>query len=356
MQRRRRLDAYIRRHALGVSMMTLAVLMAISLALFFAELLGDLADGKVLVSTLIELLLLRLPEAIVLVAPLALVVGLLMGLGEMAQAEEFSVMRSAGLAPGRLVRVLIGVALAWAVGLLVVGGWIAPWAERQSAAIAERMADDLLVASVQPGQFQTLAGGRLTVYMREADLTTGRLSGVFVHFEHQGEIEVVAAESGRLHRRGATGERVLSLYDGVHIGHVGGGSGLPMRRIEFERNDILLPLGDRREIDDPERRRYLPALMLDSDTPARMELQRRLVPPIASLVLALLALPITLSGVRAKRFGVVLVAVVIYLVYTNIANLLLLRSDPGHWPGIWSLHVMVLALALAAATAWWRRW
>ena len=83
---------------------------------------------------------------------------------------------------------------------------------------------------------------------------------------------------------------------------------------------------------------------------------RRLVPPIASLVLALLALPITLSGVRAKRFGVVLVAVVIYLVYTNIANLLLLRSDPGHWPGIWSLHGVVLALALAAATAWWRRW
>ena len=356
MQRRNRLDVYIRREALGVCMMTLAVLMAISLALFSAELLGDLADGELLVSTLVEMLLLRLPEAILLVAPLALVIGLLMGLGEMAQSEEFSVMRSAGLRPGRVVRILAGVALAWAVGLLVVGGWLAPWAEQRSAAIAERMADDLILASVQPGQFQTLAGGRLTVYVREAELDTGRLAGVFVHFVDQDQVEVVAAETGRLHSNAATGERLLSLYDGVHIGHLEGGSGLPMRRIQFERNDIQLPLGKRREADEPERRRYLPELLTDSAMAARMELQRRLVPPVVSLVLALFALPITLSGARGKRFGLVLIAVVIYLVYTNTANLLLLRSDPGRWPGIWSLHAAVLALALATMTAWWRRW
>lgn len=356
MPRRRRLEAYIRRRTLGVCMMTLTVLMSISLALFLAELLGDLADGEVLVSTLVELLALRLPEAIVLVAPLALVIGLLMGLGEMAQDEEFSVMRSAGLRPSRVLRVLVEIALAWAIGLLLVGGWIAPWAEQRSAAIAERMADDLLVASVQPGQFQTLAGGRLTVYVREADLATGQLAGVFVHFRNEGEVEVVAAQGGRLHRRAATGQGVLSLYDGLHIGHMQGGSGLPMRRIEFERNDIELPLGNRRAADDPERMRYLPALLPGSETVAWMELQRRLVPPIASLVLALFALPITLSGARGKRFGVVLVAVVIYLVYTNAANLLLLRSDPGSWPGAWSLHAAVLMVALAAATVWWRRW
>ncbi|MBS3742884.1 MAG: LPS export ABC transporter permease LptF [Wenzhouxiangellaceae bacterium] len=356
MQRSFRLDAYIRRQALGVCMMTLAILMAISLALFLAELLGDLADGEVLVSTLVELLLLRLPEAILLVAPLALVVGLLMSLGEMAQGEEFSVMRSAGLAPRRLLQVVLGLALAWAVGLLVVAGWVAPWAEQRSAAIAERMAEDLLLASVRPGQFQTLAGGRLTVYVREADLEAGELEGVFVHFSRQGEVEAVAAARGRLHTRPESGERVLSLHDGVHIGHAETGSGLPMRRIEFERNDIQLPLGSRGEADDPERRRYLPALLSDASAPAGAEFQRRLVPPVVSLVLALFALPITLAGARGKRFGVVLIAVAVYLVYTNTANLLLLRSGLGYWPGVWPLHAAALVLALLATAAWWRRW
>jgi len=356
MQHHRRLDAYIRRQAFGVCVMSLAILMAISLALFLAELLGDLADGEVLVSTLVELLLLRLPEAVLLVAPLALVIGLLLSLGEMAQAEEFSVMRSSGLAPRRVLGVVMSLSLVWAAGLLAVGGWIAPWAEQRSAAIGERMADQLLLASVRPGQFQTLAGGRLTVYVREADLDVGRLEGVFVQFSHPDEVEAVAAARGRLHTRPGTGERVLALYDGVHIGHQANGSGLPMRRIAFERNDIQLPLGGRRAADDPEQRRYLPALLADPATAAGVELQRRLVPSIVSLVLALFALPITLSGARGKRFGVVLVAVVVYLVYTNTANLLLVRAGLGSWPGIWPLHGAALVLAALAVAAWWRRW
>jgi len=43
--------------------MTLAVLVAVSLLLFLAEALGEVADGRLLASTLFESLLLRLPSA-----------------------------------------------------------------------------------------------------------------------------------------------------------------------------------------------------------------------------------------------------------------------------------------------------
>src|SRR6056297_3582694 len=277
-QRSYKLAGYIRREALGVCLMTLAVLMAISLALFLAEMLGDLADGELLLSTLAELLLLRLPEALLLTAPLALVVGLLMSLGELAQGEEFSVMRSAGLAPARLFRVVLVLATMWAAGLLLVSGWVAPWAEQRSARIAERMADDLLLASIRPGQFQTLGGGKLTVYVRDADPEAGRLVGVFVHFFNEGRIEVIAAESGRLFQRPDTGERMLSLRDGVHLGHVSGSGGLPMRRIAFQRNDIQLPIAGGASPENPSRQRFLPALLSDSSAGAGLELQRRLMP------------------------------------------------------------------------------
>src|SRR6056297_1160945 len=293
-QRSYKLAGYIRREALGVCLMTLAVLMAISLALFLAEMLGDLADGELLLSTLAELLLLRLPEAVLLTAPLALVVGLRMSLGELAQGEEFSVMRSAGLAPGRLFRVLLVLVSIWSVGLLLISGWAAPWAEQRSARIAERMADDLLLASIRPGQF-----------------------------------EVIAARSGQLFQRPETGERVLSLRDGVHLGHAVGAAGLPMRRIGFQRNDIQLPLMREQAPDDPIRRRFLPELLGDSTPGAGLELQRRLMPSIISAVLALFVLPITLSGSRGRRFGTVLVAVAIYLIYSNVANLVLARAAPG---------------------------
>jgi len=358
MRRRNKLAGYIRSEVLGVSMMTLAVLMAISVALFLAEMLGDLADGKLLLSTLGELLLLRLPEAVLLTAPLALVVGLLMSLGELAQGEEFSVMRSAGLAPGRLFRVLLVLVSIWSVGLLLISGWAAPWAEQRSARIAERMADDLLLASIRPGQFQALGGGKLTVYVSSADLEAGRLEGLFVHFANADQIEVIAARSGQLFQRPETGERVLSLRDGVHLGHAVGAAGLPMRRIGFQRNDIQLPLMREQAPDDPTRRRFLPELLGDSTPGAGLELQRRLMPSIISAVLALFVLPITLSGSRGRRFGTVLVAVAIYLIYSNVANLVLARAAPGSagWPGIWPLHALALALAMFPLASWWRRW
>jgi len=352
-----RLAAHLRREALVVSLMALAVLVSITLALFLGELLGDVADGEVLLSTLLELLILRLPEALVLTAPLALVVGLLMGFGELAQNQEFSVIRAAGVTPGRVVRTLLGLSLTWAVLLGAVSGWVAPWAEQRSQALAERMADDLVVASIQPGRFQSLAGGRLSVYVRDANLELGQLRGVFVHFERDGGVEVVSATSGRLYRRSEDGRRVLALKDGMHLGHAAGSGLLPMRRIEFERNEIELPLTES-SAGDPIRRLGPGALIELGSGEAWVEIQRRLMPAVMSLLLAAFALPITLADARGRRFAVVLVAIVAYLVYSNLASLMLARLPEAarQWPGIWPLHGAALIAVLWPVSRWWRRW
>jgi lipopolysaccharide export system permease protein len=352
-----RLAAHLRREALGVSSMALAILVSITLALFLGELLGDVADGQVLLSTLLELLVLRVPEALVLTAPLALVVGLLLGFGELAQNREFSVIRAAGVRPGRVLRTLLGVSLLWALALGVVSAWIAPWAEQRSQSIAERMADDLLLASIQPGRFQSLAGGRLSVYVRDADLDQGLLQGVFVHFEREDGFEAVSAASGRLYRRPADGRRVLALHDGMHLGYAKEPGLLPMRRIEFERNLIELPFPESGG-GEPMRQLGPVALLELGSGEAWVEIQRRLMPSIISLMLAAFALPITLSGARGRRFTVVLVAIVAYLVYSNLASLMLgrLPESARQWPGIWPLHGAALLAVVWPLSSWWRRW
>lgn len=350
------LARYLSREALRACVMTLAVLVAITLALFLGELLGDIAEGQVLASTLGKLLLLRVPEALTLTAPLALAVGVLMSLGELAQNEELTVVRASGLGPAKVLRIVLAVGVAWAAGVAAIAGWVSPWSEQQTSELAERMADELLVARIRPGQFQTLAGGRLSVYVREADLATGRLNGVFVHYTEDERIETVVARSGRLSIHPETGRRVLSLRHGMHLGHAETPAGLPLRRIEFDRNDIELPVATQPRSRDPMKSRSPVELVRDDSAAAGLELQRRLMPAVISLVLPLFALPITLSGARGSRFGVVLVVIVIYLVYSNVGNLLLVRAGAGSWPGIWPLHAAALALAAVPVAWWWRRW
>jgi lipopolysaccharide export system permease protein len=346
---------YLLRQALGASLMTLAVLIAISLVLFLGELLADVSEGRALVSTLLELLALRLPEAALLTAPLALAVGLLMSFGELAQGEEFSVMRAAGLRPLRVLSVVLGVTGIWATGLLVIGGWVAPWAEHRSELMSQRMADELLLAGLQPGQFQSMAGGRVSVYVRALDSDGARLRGVFVHFDDGERVETVAATSGRLLTDPESGRRVLALRDGTHIGHADTPEALPLRRIEFARNDLALPMiGAPGSTDGLAAVNPIELLARDS-VDAKLELERRALPALSCLVLALLVLPITLSGSRGRRFGSVLLVIVFYLIYTNTANLLLARPGAGSF-GLWPVHGLALALALAPLTWWWRRW
>jgi len=351
------IPAYLRRQSLAVSMMALAVLVAVSTLLFLAELLGDVADGELLATTLPEMLLLRLPEALLLAGPLALLIGLLMAFGELAQGEEFTILRSSGFRPLDLLSVILQLAAIWAGLMLFVSGWAAPWSEQRQADLIERAADDLLVASIRPGQFQTLGGGRLTLYVQRADFDAGRFEGLFVQFLNGDRVEVVAAESGRLIRDPKTGRRMLALDNGVHVGHQVSGALLPMRRIDFGRNEIELPLGDVPEPGDRLRRMNLTELFNSKSAPMRAALHERLVPAWIVLLLAPLVLPVTLSGRRGRRFGIAVVAMAAYLLYSNTANVLLAQVTRGlDLLALFGLHGLAALLAVAITWGWWRRW
>jgi len=93
----------------------------------------------------------------------------------------------------------------------------------------------------------------------------------------------------------------------------------------------------------------------------RAELHWRLGLPLATLLLALLAVPLSRSRPRQGRFARLFAGAVLYLVYMNL--LALGRSWLGHgqlpgWAGLWWAHVPVLLLwlgLLAREQGWLRR-
>ncbi|MDT8448624.1 MAG: LptF/LptG family permease [Wenzhouxiangellaceae bacterium] len=350
------LRRYLLREALVACGMTLMVLVAIMLALFLAELMGDVADGEVFAGTVLELLVLRIPEALVTAAPLALVVGLLMSFGELAQGEEFSVMRTAGMQPGAMLGTVLLLAVVWAVAVLGLSGWAVPAANQRAAALTERAADELLLAGVRPGRFESFGG--LTVHAERVNAASRRLEGVFVHFTNAGRAEVITARTGTLLEHPETGRQILSLRDGVHLGHSRSADGMPFRRVEFERNDIELPVGRVAAGAGPSRAAGMLELAAAGDRASRIELLQRLTPFVISLVLVVFALPVTLVGGRGSRFAIALVAVAVYLAYSNTASLVLVRAAADNGPPgmVWLVHLAALTAALAIVVSWWRRW
>lgn len=349
------LQRYILRQGLLASLLSLAVFLGVISALFLAELLGEAAQGDLPGGSVLLMLVLRLPEATILVGPLALLTGLLMTLGRLQEESELVIMRSGGLAYRRLLRPVATAAVFWAGGLLIVSGWLSPMAVERSAGLLADAARTAMVAGLRPGQFDRLNQGRTTVYVGGVERRSGELSDVFIQHTEDGRVQLLTASYGQLWLPGEDEERYLLLRDGRQVQHAVDLLGSGIEEIRFGRNELRLPAPRDISIDSESRYR-LPQLW-QAETPAeRREWHWRLASPLAGLMLGLLALPLSSRGPRQGRHASVVMALVLYLVYSNAVHgglILMERHDSMQGAGLWPIHA---ALTLLLGVLFWRHW
>lgn len=350
------LPRYLYRQTLVIALMTLLVLMGVVLALFLAELLSQAAQGQVIGASVLALLVLKLPEALLMVAPLALLVGILLALGQAAERSEVIIARASGVSYVVCFAPLVGLALMWSLAVVFIGGWVAPWAMQQTQSVLERGAEQALLASLQPGQFDRFDQGRVTVYIASIDANQGELTEVFLQHAANGSEEVVSAPKGRLWHDPADQSRYLSLQDGHQLHRSVEGEWM---RVRFASNDVRLPAAAESEVSETEMGMTLAEL-----TPANTPLERRewhwrVASPMGSLLLGLLAIPLAWRSPRSGRFGSVVLAMVVYLIYSNCVHVGLVWMEDANsliGPGLWPIHAS-LALLVAGLWLWrWRQW
>jgi lipopolysaccharide export system permease protein len=250
------------------------------------------------------------------------------------------------------------VALIWSGGLLVVSGWLSPMAVERSATLLADAARTAVVAGVRPGQFDRLNQGRTTIYVGGIDRSSDTLEDIFIQHLEDGGTEVLAAREGRLWSPGEDEGRYLLLSDGYQLHHAENLEGGAVREMRFARNELRLPAPDA-DADLGEAQDRLPELF-DPETPAqRREWHWRLAAPVAGLLLGVLALPLSGRKPRQGRYGSVVAALVLYLVYSNAVHgglILMERHEAMSGPGLWPAHGVLALLVLVLSWRFWRVW
>ncbi len=352
------LQRYILRQGMLASLLSLVVFLGVVSALFLAELLGEAAQGELPGGSVLLMLGLRLPEAIMLVGPLALLTGLLMTLGRLQEESELVVMRSAGLAYRRLLRPVATVAVLWAGGLLIVSGWLSPMAVERSATLVADAARNAMVAGLRPGQFDRLNQGRTTVYVGGIDRRTDELSDIFIQHMEGDTTQVLTAATGRLWLPGEDADRYLLLTDGHQVSHASEPLDGGIRELSFAGNELKLPAPEDVSVES-ESGYLLPQLWPAESPSQRREWHWRLAAPLAGLLLGLLALPLSSRRPRQGRHGSVITALILYLIYSNAVHgglILMEQHDTMRGPGLWPVHGALGLLALALFWRHWRSW
>jgi lipopolysaccharide export system permease protein len=325
----------------------------------FARVLGDVAKDKLPRDAVFQVIGLTALQYLTILVPIALFLSVMLALGRLYRDSEMPAMMACRVGPSGVYRplTLLLVPLALGVGWLAMD--IAPralTAIERIGAEARRQAD---LESIEAGKF-TGDGADGAVVYAERVVGPGAVERVFLQRRSPtGSVEVVVAERGEQQETDDPNTRFFVLYDGRRYEGIPGTA--EFRVMEFAEHGIpyRLPAAEDPQ-SNPEAMSTL-ELLTPRTLEEAAELHWRIGVPLSTVILAILAVPLSRSQPRQGRYGRLAVGLMVFIIYFNLLSAGKAWIEKGSMPvaaGLWWAHGLMLALAfglLSVQNGWFRR-
>jgi len=341
------LDRYIFREVAQTWAAVTLVLLFILLTNQFAQVLGDVAKDRLPKDAVFQVIALTGLQYLTIVIPIGLFLSIMLALGRLYRDSEMPAMMACRVGPGRIYTPLLWLIVPLALGV----GWLAMdigpkalTAVDRIGMAAQRQAD---LASIEPGKF--IAGAEGTVIYAERVLGSGSVENVFLQRRtDNGGVEVIVAEYGEQVESDDADTRYFVLRDGRRY------EGLPgtadFRVMEFAEHGIPYRLPNLSEPSERPRAMSMLALMKSRSSDNVAELQWRIGIPLSTLILGILAVPLSRTQPRQGRYGRIAVGLLVFIIYLNLLSAGKAWVEQDAVPaavGMWWVHALMLTVAIA---------
>ncbi len=288
-----------------------------------------------------QLTLALVPNVIAFTCPMAVLVGVIIGLSKMQGDSEIISVRAAGVGNFQITLPIIalGVALSFFAFFINLRG--VPFAAKIVRQVALQTALYKLESPIEPGVFNTEMNG-YTVYVKDGDLEKGTWKNIFIYTEEKPNnlVRLITSKSGRIDTQGDKSELVLENAVINTFSNIGGQDkfvsenvGQVRLAVETKRRQMIEKLSGGGATLEELGLSELSQLAAVKDgrekTEARLLWQRRIILSITPLIFALLGTALVLRFNRGGRgFGIVLalVSLVNYYLLTLLGEQLA-RTD-----------------------------
>lgn len=317
---------YLTREVYTALVLTTAILLLILISNQLIIYLDQVAAGQLSLHTMMQLMALQVPRLLSFLLPLGMYLGILLVYGRLYSDNEMTVFFACGISQARLLAMTFLYTLVLALFVAILMLWIEPSVVRYRDEIVTRALATASVDKLLPGRFQSVAGGKWVFYAQDLSQDHRHLGHVFAARQSDlvGESgnrvwEVVSAQSANLEDFGQDDSQFLMLRNGLRYQGVPGERNYQL--IQYEKYGVraqapaFLGGGKLKE-------RVLPSHTLwqqrHNNPAAAAELEWRIAMPISTLLLAMLAVPLSRVRPRQGRYGRLLPAILIYIVYANM--------------------------------------
>lgn len=332
---------------------------SIFVALFFimvtvilVRLLSQAAGGRLPADAVLALIGFSALNHLPVLLSLSIFVGILLSMSRSYRDSEMVVWFSSGVPLTAWIRPVLKFALPIVLVIAALSLLLSPWAQGKALEYRKRLENRDEVSRVSPGSFRESVGSQRVFYVESVDRDAGRVKNVFINSVVPGKHSLTVAADG-LVETAQNGDRFVVLLNGKRYDGEPGAANF--RVMNFERYAVRIEPKELGVIEATSRTLPTHALVTSLTNQNKGELFWRLGIPFASLMLALLAIPLSFVNPRAGRTNNLIFAVLIFTVYLNLLGVCQAWISKGRMDvvtGSWAVHgVMIVLLMILFA---WR--
>lgn len=324
--------------AAGISVALLAILTSTQLI----RLLKDAAGGRIAPEAVASLLGFAALNFMPILLSLTLFVSILLTLSRVYRDSEMVVWFSCGQPLTAWIRPVLKFALPIVLAIAVLSGFLSPWANYNTAEYKQRLAARSDVSQVSPGAFRESKRGQRVFFVESVAEDASQVGNVFVASVQEGKLGVVMSDTG-YQEVAPNGDKFVVLENGRRYEVE---PGTPQFKVmEFERYKVRTEDGEAKPSDRSPNRLPITELVLETSKQARGELLWRIGMPVSAIILALLAIPLSYVNPRAGRSANMLIAILVYAIYSNmisVSQAWVAQGKLSFGVGVWLAHALML--------------
>jgi len=275
-------------------------------------------------------------RALPLLLTVTLFLSILLTLSRMARDHEIVVWQTAGVGMTAWVRPVMQVSAPVFIAIAIISLALSPWSVRKSGEYRQQLESREDISAISPGVFKESKQNERVYFVESLGTSQATVKNVFVRSEQQGQLGIMVAQQGAQFIQ-KNGDRFLVLENGRRYEGTAGQA--DYRIMKFQRYTIRIePYEVKLGVPST---KALPTLELfrDRTLVKDAELHWRLSLLVSTILLALLAIPLSFYNPRSGRSFA-------------IAHASVLNGKLSPWLGVWSTHLIML---LAITFFYYRR-
>ncbi len=339
-------ERYIMREIMKPAAVICFVLVFIYGSFMAARYWASAAQGQIPGSTVMILVFFRIAVAMEILLPTTLYLSVVLALSRLYMDGEITAMSACGISPFRVTRAVFLTALLTALLVACFSLFIRPWAWGQFYSMKARAKASFDLSRMKGGVFYQIWHGRRVIFAEKVNSGRNRAENIFIQTRRDDAIQVIQARHARQYYDPQTSMPVLILFKGRDYEF--SSSGDKEMVLQFDQLELSL---EPRDIMTEQRVKATPtrSLLGSGDLRETAELQWRLVSPVSTLLLALLAVPLSRSSPRQGKYTRIPLAILIFAAYYNLSAIVkkwVAQGVIGPFPGLWWSQILLLVLII----------